>query len=173
MYFLIGKALKSAFGIPQTGLFFEVPIRESRVDILYVQTPEPYATALGTGIHAFEVKMRWDNDKTRLKKQVTDYCTCADYVWAVGINCLLDKVAENVGVMVFSTNGCSIGVVRPASHNHKRIDIAERQMLLSRLSKTLLKKARNVDEMAYVNQQGEVRIMIQEKLVVDKVITAR
>lgn len=164
MYFLIGKALKATFGLPQNTLFFEVPIRGSRADILYVQTPNPYDGILGAGIHAFEVKMRWDNDRQRQEKQLRDYMETVDYVWLIGVNTILSSKYDNVGLLAFSTNGCKIETVRHARHNGKLISIPERQSLLTTVASELKNKYRRVEEMAWVNQTRESRIVSQEKL---------
>ena len=164
MYLLIGKALKAAFGLPQNTLFFEVPIGGSRADILYVQTPNPFDSILGAGIHVFEVKMRWDNDKRRQEKQLRDYMETADYVWLIGVNTILSSKYDNVGLVVFSTNGCTIDVIRPARHNGRLIQMAERQSLLTTVASELKNKYRLVEEMVWVNQVGENRILLQEKL---------
>lgn len=164
MYLLIGKALKSAFGLHQSALFFEVPVGESRGDILYVQTPAPYETGLAAGLHLFEVKMRWDNGRKRMTKQLSDYMEAVDYVWVVGVNTVLEPGHENVGVLVFSTNGCAIDVVKGALHNRGRIDLAKRQNLLADVADGLKRKYRMVTEMAWVNPVGENRILVQKKL---------
>ena len=164
LYLLIGKALKSAFGLNQSALFFEVPVGDSRADIVYVQSPAPYETWLPAGLHIFEVKMRWDNGKRRLMKQLDDYLTAVDYVWVIGVNTVLEPGIDNVGVMVFSTNGCNIRVVQPAIHNADTLDIVLRQSLLSAVAEGLKRKYRLISEMAWVNPAGENRILVQEKL---------
>jgi hypothetical protein len=164
MYLLIGKALKASYGLPQSTLFFEVPVGSSRADIVYVQTPHAYDRFLGAGVHIFEVKMRWDNDRRRLKKQLQDYLEAADYVWVIGVNAILESRQETVGEMVLSTNGCHIDVIRDAKHNTPTIDLGKRQTLLEGIAQELRHKCRQVEEMAWVNQTGESRILTQEKL---------
>jgi len=164
LYFLVGKALKSCFNLPQNTLFFEVPVGASRADIVYVQTPHPYETILPAGIHLFEVKMRWDNDHKRLKKQLDDYVRAVDYVWVVGVNKPIGLYYPTSGSMVFSTCGCRMSVIKMAERNDKYINICERQDLLSRVAYALRKKYRLVEDMARINPVGEKKILVQEKL---------
>ena len=164
IHYLVGKSLKSAFGLGQNTLFFEIPVAESRADIVYVQTPEKYDTALAPGIHVFEVKMRWDNDKKRFGKQLSDYASSADYVWAVGVNKVLEPANQNVGVIAFSTLSCGVRVMRPAIKNTDTVRVSRRQHVLGDIAERLLRKYRRVSDMARVNPVGERRILIQEKL---------
>lgn len=166
LHYLVGKALRVAFGMPQNILFFEVPVGNSRADILYVQSPESIETLLKPGVHVFEVKMRWDNDKQRLYKQLQDYITCSDYVWVVGVNHVLDVECENVGVLVYSTLSSRIRIVRPARRNDDCIDLSGRQGILSTVAHKLRKKYQQVEDMARVNPVGENRTLVQQKLVV-------
>jgi hypothetical protein len=164
MYFLIGKALKVAFGLPQNTLFFEVPVGGSRADIMYVQTPNAFDGPLQAGLHVFEVKMRWDADRQRLRKQLNDYMRAVDYVWVVSVNGIPESRCENAGELVFSTNGCWIEMIRPARHNRETIDLGLRQELLEGVASELRNKQRLVEEMAWVNPAGENRVLVQEKL---------
>ncbi len=165
MYYIIGKALKRTFSLPQNELFFEVPVCNSRADILYVQVPEPFDTALAPGVHVFEVKMRWDNDKKRMYKQIDDYMESVDYVWTIGVNHVLSMENVNVGVVAFSTLSCKLKVMRPASLS-RRVNISKRQSILTDIASKLRKKYKLVADMARVNPIGECRILVQEKLVV-------
>ena len=160
-YLLIGKALKTSFGLPQDTLFFEVPMGSSRADILHVQTRND--SLLRPGIHVFEVKMARDSDAQRLRRQLRDYLSCADHVWVVGVNAKPDLRRECVGGMVFSTNGCAIEVVRNSGHN-THIDRQRRQLLLSDLAGRLRDKYRSVEEMSWVCPDGDGRFCFQEKI---------
>ncbi|MFH1836377.1 MAG: hypothetical protein ABH851_09335 [Methanobacteriota archaeon] len=163
LHYLVGKSLKTAFSLPQNTLFFEVPVAGSRADILYVQTPAPYETALNPGIHVFEVKMRWDNDKQRLSKQLSDYTSSADYVWVVGVNKIIEPGDENVGVLAFSTLSCKIRTVRPALAG-RRVNLGNRQEILENAAGKLLRKYKLISDMARVNPVGERMLLVQEKL---------
>lgn len=164
IYFLVGKGLKSSLGLSQNNCFFEVPVGGSRADMVYVQEPKPYETSLSAGVHIFEVKMRWDSDVARLRKQLMDYLAYADYVWVVGVNCIPKTVFDGVGSMVFSTNGCSVGVISPANHCIERVDSRLRQNLLTELSDNVKRRLKCLREMCFVNQLGGKKILVQKKL---------
>ena len=164
IYLLIAKNLKTAFCANQDGMFFEVPIGSSRADILYVQTPKKHPTPLSCGVHAFEVKTRFDADTRRLKKQVRDYQRCADYVWVIGADSMFGHIPQNAGIMTYSANLSDLSAIRHPRHNGKSIDIMQRHKLLLELSARLKKKAKSFDEMARVDRPGESRTMIQKRL---------
>ena len=165
VYYLIAKALKSGLKLSQNTIFFEVPVLESRADIAYVQPPDRNENLLACGIHLFEVKMPSDSSKKRLKKQIRDYMSVAEYVWIIGFNKIPHDVNENAGLLIFSSKGCTIKVVRPPKINAKTIDIGLREQLLENMSSSLYRKARLIDEMAWVNSDGERQVMIQKKLI--------
>jgi hypothetical protein len=165
LHMLIGRQLKAFFQIRQNLLFFEVPVGESRADILCVQPPMPYKTVLPPGIHLFEVKMRKDKDQQRLKRQLRNYTNTVDYVWLIGVDKLPATDLEKTGVLLFDTRTCRIEVTKEARSNNPSIDVRMRQELLTRLAKDLKNKYDHVCEMARTNHKSKAsRIMIQQKL---------
>jgi hypothetical protein len=165
LHMLIGRQLKSFFRIRQNLLFFEVPVGESRADILCIQPPMPYETVLPAGIHLFEVKMRNDKDRRRLKKQIRDYAGIVDYVWLIGVNKVMEIEHEHTGILLFNTSNCRIAVQKEARSNNSRINVNLRQELLRRIAKDLKNKYDHVCEMARTNHRSKTnRIMIQQKL---------
>lgn len=169
LHYLVGKGLKTAFGLGQNTLFFEIPVAGSRADILYVQTSQHDGTTLEPGIHVFEVKMRWDSDRQRLEKQLTDYASSADYVWAVGVNKVLNISHERVGVLAFSTLSCGIRVMKQAAPS-ERVELARRQDVLSGIAERLRQKYLMVADMAKVNPPGERKLMLQTTLGLDGMV---
>ena len=162
---LIGRQLKAFFRIRQNLLFFEVPVGNSRADILCVQPPMPYETVLPPGIHLFEVKMRKDKDMRRLKRQIQSYTSIVDYVWLIGVNKVMEIEHENTGILLFNTSNCRIDVHKEARSNNTKIDMLLRQELLRRIAKDLKNKYDHVCEMARTNHRSKTnRIMIQQKL---------
>jgi hypothetical protein len=165
LHMLIGRKLKAFFHIKQNLLFFEVAVGESRADILCVQPPMPYETVLPPGLHLFEVKMRNDKDRQRLKRQLCSYTNTVDYVWLVGVDKLLATDLEKTGVLLFDTRTCRITVTKEARSNNPSVDVCMRQELLKRLAKDLKNKYDHINEMARTNHRSKTnRIMIQQKL---------
>ncbi|MFZ2455069.1 MAG: hypothetical protein WAX07_01145 [Candidatus Altiarchaeia archaeon] len=165
LHMLIGKKLKTFFHIRQNLIFFEVPVGESRADILCVQPPMPYETVLPAGIHLFEVKMKKDKDRQRLERQLCNYTSIVDYVWLIGVDKPMDADPEKTGILVFDTGKCRISVAKEARSNNPDVDICMRQELLKRLAKDLKNKYDHVCEMARTNHRSKTsRVMIQQKL---------
>ena len=165
IHMLIGRKLKAFFHIRQNLLFFEVPVGESRADILCVQPPMPYETVLPAGIHLFEVKMRKDKNRNRLKRQLCNYTGIADYVWLIGVDKLPSADLEKTGIILFDTRTCQVTVSKEAGSNGAAIDVRMRQELLKRLAKDLKNKYDHICEMARTNHRSKTnRIMIQQKL---------
>ena len=161
----IGRQLKAFFHIRQNLLFFEVAVGESRADILCVQPPMPYETVLPAGIHIFEVKLRKDKDRQRLKRQLCNYSSTVDYVWVIGVDKVIETDLESAGVILFDAGRCRIRVVKEAQANNPLADIRNRQELLARLAKDLKNKYDHICEMARTNHRPKTnRIMIQQKL---------
>jgi len=99
IHMLIGRKLKAFFHIRQNLLFFEVAVGETRAGILCVQPPMPYETVLPPGIHLFEVKMRKDKDRSRLKRQLRDDASTVDYVWLIGVDKVIEADLEPAGIL--------------------------------------------------------------------------
>lgn len=163
LYFLVGKALKSFFGLGQNLLFFEVPVGGSRADIVYFQEPVSYETVLPAGIHVFEVKMSWDNDGRRMEKQIRDYLGVADYVWLVGVNRVFTPRNENVGVLVFSTGKTGLDVERMPVYDGSGQSPGKRRVFLDGLESVLKRKHESVRSMRFVSPSMG-RLLVQEKL---------
>jgi hypothetical protein len=165
---LVAKRLKAAFSMDPGLLFYEVPIRGSRADILCVQPPMPYETVLRSGIHVFEVKMKADKDRWRLKAQLRNYETAVDYVWLVGVNKIVETENVRAGLLLFDTKRCGIEISREARSTNGTADVGIRQELLTMLAKDLKDKYVHVCDMARTNRKARTnRIMIQRKLPVE------
>ncbi len=168
LHLLVAKKLKAAFHITPNLLFYEVPIGGSRADILCVQPPMPYETVLRPGVHVFEVKMNGDKDSWRLKAQLRNYATAADYVWLVGVNKQVETENERAGLLLFDTKRCGIEISREALLNNGTTDVAMRQELLAGIALDLKKRYNHVCDMARTNHKARTKkIMMQLKLPVD------
>lgn len=162
---LIARQIKSFFHMTQNLIFFEIPICESRADLLYVQPPMPYETTLKPGIHLFEVKMPKDLDRQRLRRQLRSYTGIVDYVWLIGVDKVLESDPEQTGIISFNSDRCRITVIKNAKSNDPGLDVLLRQELLNRLAKDLRNKYDHVCDMARTNHRSKAsRVMIQQKL---------
>ena len=148
LHYCIARSIKSFFGFSQAGMYFEVPVAGSRTDFLFYHVPGVHGPP--PGIHAFEVKMGRDGGKKRLRRQLEDYLSAADYVWLVGVNTVIDPGFKNVGFLVYSTSSGEIFLKRHAVHDHARQDPAVRDGLLSIYQGRLKSRLKALGRMRYV-----------------------